>query len=96
VSAADRGRERAAWIAVTVVLAIALAWTALIALALATGACTHCPPGALAVGRALGRGLGLAVRAALPPALAAAAVAMALAGLVLRGEGPPQRVSRHG
>jgi hypothetical protein len=79
-------RERAAWIAVTAVLAVGLTWTTVALAAVALGARVHCPPGALIAGQVIVRSLALAVRAGGPAALAATAVAGLLAAaLLLRG-----------
>jgi hypothetical protein len=79
-------RERAAWIAVTSVLATSLAWLAVASLALAAGSWARPAPEALAVLRALSHAALALGRLGAPAALAALAGAGILLAAALPGD----------
>ena len=93
----DRGRlrERHAWIAVTAVLATALAWLATLSLVLLVNAYGGRAPEVLVVLGALARAALLLGRAGWPATLAALATAGLLLALALRSGARMEGKARH-
>jgi hypothetical protein len=93
----DRGRlrERHAWIAVTAVLATALAWLATVSLVLLANAYGGRAPEVLVVMKALAHAALLLGRAGWPAMLAALACAGLLLALALRPGMRMERKARH-
>jgi hypothetical protein len=93
----DRGRlrERHAWIAVTAVLATALAWLATVSLVVVVNAYGGRAPEVLVVLRALARAALLLGRAGWPAILAALVTAGFLLALALRPGARMERKARH-
>ncbi len=93
----DRGRlrERQLWIAVTAVLATALAWLATVNLVLLVNGFIGRFPETFVVLRALARAALLLGRAGGPALLAASATALLLVALALRSGARLERRARH-